>query len=127
MATMSQKLLTANEFLALPEVDGVYRELIQGELREYAMPTRNSKHSLVTGRITHALWNWLDSQAGLAGLVVNGDARCRLGTGPDTIVGIDVAVFLGEAFVSMGEQIGIYDGAPPSPWRCFRRRTLTKA
>jgi Uma2 family endonuclease len=112
MATTSTTKMTVEEFLALPEEDGVYRELIDGELRETPMPTRNSKHSLVTGRITQSLWNWLDDQTDLAGVVVNGDARCRLAPSLETIVGIDVALFLGAEFVDMGEQVGVYDGPP---------------
>lgn len=100
------------EFLALPDEEGVHRELIDGELRETPMPTRNSKHSLVTGRITQSLWNWLDDQTELEGAVVNGDARCRLAANSETVVGIDVALFLGPEFVEMGEQVGVYDGLP---------------
>lgn len=112
MATTSHKLMTTEEFVALPDDEGVYRELIDGELREYPMSTRNSKHSLVTGQITYVLNKWLHEQAGMAGVVANGDARCRLNSNPDTVVGIDVALFLGEEFVAMGERIGIYDGSP---------------
>ena len=112
MATTSPTKMTIEEFLALPDDDGVYRELIDGELRETPMPTRNSKHSLVTGRITHSLWNWLEEHPDLAGVVVNGDARCRLAADLETVVGIDVALFLGTEFVDMGEQIGVYEGPP---------------
>ena len=39
MATIT-RLMTEEEFLALPEDDGVTRELIRGELRERPMTTR---------------------------------------------------------------------------------------
>ncbi len=42
MATTSS-LMTAEELLALPD-DGIDRELIRGELREYPMTTRGVPH-----------------------------------------------------------------------------------
>lgn len=112
MATASTTRMTVEEFLALPEEDGVYRELVDGELREYPMTTRNTKHSLVTGNLTYFLSKWLREETDEAGVVPNGDTRCRLASDSDTVVGIDVALFIGEEFVAMAQRIGTYEGPP---------------
>ena len=50
MATTSF-LMTTEELLALPD-DGVTRELIRGELREYPMTTRGFPHCLALANLT---------------------------------------------------------------------------
>lgn len=111
MATTSPSKITMEEFLALPD-DGVHRELIRGEIREYPMTTRNARHAYVALRVSQTLANWFDSQTQLEGVVVSGDARCRLSTNPDNIVGIDVAVFLGEEALDVVERSGTFEGPP---------------
>ncbi|MCA9069185.1 MAG: Uma2 family endonuclease, partial [Planctomycetaceae bacterium] len=112
MATTSPTKMTIEEFLALPD-DGVHRELIRGELREYPeMTTRNAKHAYVVLRVSQALANWFDAQTQLEGVVVSGDARCRLSTNPDNIVGIDIALFLGNEAIDVVERSGTFEGAP---------------
>jgi Uma2 family endonuclease len=93
VATISN-LMTEEEFLALPDVDGVERELIRGELRERpTMTTRGFAHSTVLGRIAQRLNVWLDRQPAPRGVVVVGEARVRLRTDVATFVGVDVAYF----------------------------------
>lgn len=112
MATTSQTPMTMDEFLALPD-DDIHRELIRGELREYPnMTTRNAKHAFVASRIDYILHRWFEDHPELTGVVVSGDARCRLSNNPDSIVGIDVAIFLGEETLRVVERAGTFEGPP---------------
>lgn len=115
MATTPQTKMTVEEFLALPEDDGVYRELIDGELVEYPrvpMTTRNAKHTLAVARLSQHLWGWLDSQPSLEGVVATGEVRCRLDTEEENAIGIDVAVFLSKTAADVAEHGGIYEENP---------------
>lgn len=112
MATITQSKMTMEEFLALPEDEGVRRELIRGELREYPMTSRNAKHAYAISRITHFLNAWIDNQTQIMGVVVAGDARCQLFHDRETVVGIDVAVFLGEEALEAVERGGSFLGPP---------------
>jgi Uma2 family endonuclease len=89
-ATAAPPLMTAEEFLALPD-DGMERWLIRGQLREKSMTTRNPWHCLVTGRVAQQLWNWIDSQPEPRGWILTGDARIRFRDEPASVVGIDLA------------------------------------
>ena len=60
MATTSS-LMTAEELLALPD-DGIDRELIRGELREYPMTTRSTPHCLAMTNLAMLLGVWLERQ-----------------------------------------------------------------
>lgn len=111
MATTSHTKMTIEEFLALPD-DGVHRELIRGELREYPMTTRNAKHAYAISRITHFLNGWVDARSQTDGVVVTGDVRCLLFNDRETVVGIDVAVFLGEEALDAVSRGGSFVGPP---------------
>ena len=93
--TTATKLMTAEEFLALPD-DGVERWLIRGELREKRdtdMTMRNKVHSITEARVTGHLFAWLMTQPQPRGEVVCGEAGFRLRRNPDTVsAGADVAV-----------------------------------
>ena len=112
MATASTTLVTAEEFLRLPEVEGITRELIDGELRQRPMTTRNPRHSITTGRVAQVLNNWLDTRSDSEGVIAVGDARCRLSVDPDSIVGVDVGYFEGAEAVRQGEEPKLFDMAP---------------
>ena len=108
----TQTKMTIEEFLALPEDDGVRRELIRGELREYPMTTRNAKHAFTANQVAFFLTSWMRNQESVQGVVVSGDARCQLFHDRETVVGIDVAVFLGEDAINTGERGGSFLGPP---------------
>jgi Uma2 family endonuclease len=112
MATISQTKMTIEEFLSLPEDESVRRELIRGELREYPMTSRNAKHAHAISRIAYILWKWLDQRPEITGVVVAGDARCQLFHDRETVIGIDVAVFLGEDALQAVERGGSFMGPP---------------
>ena len=105
-------LMTADQFVALPVDENVTQELIDGELRERDMATRNPKHSLAIARISQFLGNWLDKQSEIIGAIVAGEVRCRLSTNPNTIVGIDVAMFAGAEAIRQSQQETFFEGAP---------------
>ncbi|MFM9962767.1 MAG: Uma2 family endonuclease [Planctomycetaceae bacterium] len=95
MSTAIANGITLEEFLALPD-DGVYREVIRGELREYRgdeMTRRNKKHTKVEARIAQLLNDWLDRQPPKTGEVHSGEVGCIIRHDPLTTVGIDVAYF----------------------------------
>jgi len=109
-----ERLLTADEFveLAEPGPAGLTLELIEGVLQERPMTTRSPRHSEAIIRIGQVLANWLDSRTDRVGVVVGGEARCRISTDPDTIVGIDVAYFEGRQHVELSDDARFYDGPP---------------
>ena len=78
MSTAVAHGITLEEFLAIPD-DGVYREVIRGELREYRgdkMTRRNKKHTKVEAKIGRLLGNWLDTQPAKTGEVHSGEVGC---------------------------------------------------
>ena len=90
------RLMTAEEFLALPE-DGIHRELIRGVVRvfdeqqEGGLTVRNRFHCKVEGRAVQHLNNWLEDSPKPHGEVLCGEAGFRLKGPEDSVVGIDVA------------------------------------
>lgn len=110
MATTSA-LMTAEELLALPD-DGVYRELIRGELREYPMTTRSASHCLAMTNLAGLLYIWLKQQPQPRGRVYTGDVRVRVHRDPDTFVGIDLAYISAELAAQTAEDALLFDGLP---------------
>lgn len=106
--------MTADEFVRRAESapPDVTLELIDGELRERPMTTRGPRHSAAIARTSYVLTTWLESSAHRAGVIVAGEARCRLATDPDTIVGIDVAYFAGQQHIELPDDARFYDGPP---------------
>lgn len=106
--------MTADEFVERAESapSDVTLELIDGEVRERPMTTGGPRDSEAIARSSYVLTAWLDTQSPHAGVVVAGEARCRIMTDPDTIVGIDVAYFQGPQFVELPEDAKFYDGPP---------------
>lgn len=104
MSTSTSRM-TVEEFLALPDAPDVRRELIYGELRAECVTTRNPRHAGCVGLITHALHSWLQ-QNGIPNVYIGtGDVRCRLPDVEQSLVGIDVAVFIGaEAIRQVSEE-----------------------
>lgn len=89
MPEVVQKLLTAEEFAALPEPpDGSKEELLRGEV--ITMPVSNSRHGLVQAQIAYLLHDAVRScKIGWvtigSGVVIERD--------PDTVFGPDVSFF----------------------------------
>src|SRR5579862_6699044 len=88
------KPMTSEEFIALPDVEGVTRRLIRGELREIVedpMTKWNPDHSSAIVNIAAILRLWVRRQTQPRGRVYCGEAYFRLMRAPDLNVGIDVA------------------------------------
>src|SRR5947209_15113372 len=91
-APAATKLMTSEEFLALPD-DGIERYLIDGrlhEVKEEPMTYRNRWHSGTEAVIVYYLKHWQIQQPKPRGSVYSGEAGCRLRRDPETIMGIDV-------------------------------------
>jgi len=108
---MTSHPMTAAEFLALPE-DGTSRELIRGELRVSDITTHPARHAGTSGRLSFFLSEWLDHQHNFIGVPGVGSVGCWLAKNPDTVVGIDIAIFVGEAALETVERNKIYDFPP---------------
>lgn len=94
------KRMTLEEFLALPDDDGVERWLIRGELREKQdtdMTRRNKSHSITEANVTGLLWVWMRSQPEPRVAVACGEAGIILRRHPETVsAGVDVAIITAE-------------------------------
>ena len=111
MATIT-RLMTEEEFLALPEDDGVHRELIRGELRERPLTTRSFAHSIVICSLSYLLNSWVRRQPEPRGCVIGGEARVRLRANLPTFVGVDVAYIAAESKPAGSRKAKYVDGPP---------------
>jgi Uma2 family endonuclease len=110
MATVTS-WMTEEEFLALPDVDGVEHELIRGELRERpTVTTRGFAHSKVVSRVTSRLDVWASRQPAPQGMVVSGEARIRLRTDSSSFIG--VAYFDAQSWPANPRKARFVDGPP---------------
>ena len=108
-ATLTQRRMTADEFLALPD-DGIERMLIDGICREPAteireMTVRNLVHSQLTIVLGHFLEQWRRTQPKPRGAAVGGEAGFRLKPDPDgeeAVVGLDLAYVSHESVARRG-------------------------
>lgn len=98
MSVSETRLMTIEEFLALPDDDGIDRELIRGELREGQSreTRRNRTHTRIESRIVYLLKLWLDAHPETQCEVHSGEVGCVLHRDPATAVGIDVVVSTAE-------------------------------
>jgi Uma2 family endonuclease len=104
-------LLTTEELLAMPD-DHIERWLIRGQLRQRPMTYCNRWHAWLVVRIAHLLSSWLDRQPEPRGQVLCGEAGCRLGRNPDTVVGIDVVYISAELAAHQPDDTTLIDGVP---------------
>ena len=111
MATADVELMTAEEFLALPD-DGTDRWLIRGRLRGDTMTKRNRFHAFAEASVVGLLKKWVWNQPKPRGHVLSGEAGFRLKKNPDTCVGIDVAYISPELAAADPNDTTMIDGAP---------------
>ena len=106
---VTEKLMTAEEFLALPD-DGTERMLLSGHLWEKAGVFRTPRCSRVEARISDLLGTWLDAVGRPIGEVYSGDVGCLLSS--DSVVGIDVA-YVDQSVVSrFSDETDLLEGSP---------------
>lgn len=110
-AMAPDKLMTAEEFLALPEDSNVERLLIQGRVIEVPMTRRSYPHSSTEANIAYLLKVWRKTQGG-DWIVASGEAGSYLRREPDSIVGTDVAVFEAEAVPSASDKTTLFTRPP---------------
>lgn len=114
MATaVLDKVMTVDEFLALPEDKTKNRMLIRGKLWERErMTKRNRVHSRLMVRVSHLLELWLEQQAAPRGEVACGEVGAILDREQNSTVGIDVAYFGPEVASNEATGTTLYDGPP---------------
>jgi Uma2 family endonuclease len=107
------RLMTAEEFLALPD-DGIDRDLINGIVREWGlrMTRRNRVHSQVEANLSYFLVDWVRKQPEPRGAVHSGEAGCILARDPDVTVGIDVLYLSPELAARPMDDTTMIDGVP---------------
>ncbi|HEX5271252.1 MAG TPA: Uma2 family endonuclease [Gemmataceae bacterium] len=112
-APATVRLMTADEFLALPD-DGIDRDLINGVVREWGvrMTRRNRVHSRAEARLAHLLESWLEKQPEPRGSVHSGEAGCYLSRDPDVVVGIDVVYISPELAAAPSDDTTMIAGVP---------------
>jgi Uma2 family endonuclease len=103
--------MTAEELLALPD-DGIDRELIDGELREYPVTTRGPAHCLAMSNLAHLLGVWWRQQARPRGWLLAGKVGVRIRRNPDTFVGIDLAYISADLAARTAKDATFIDGLP---------------
>jgi Uma2 family endonuclease len=92
MATVAQKLITADEFIKLPDpADGSKQELVQGEI--VTMPPTGNRHGEVQLAIGSILRRFV-KEHGLGRVTVESGVRTE--RDPDTVRGPDVAFWSSE-------------------------------
>ena len=111
IAEAPARSMTAEELSNLPD-DGIERELIRGELREWPMTRRSPDHSVTEALICHRLWTWIDTQTVPRGQVVVGEASFRIHRSPETFLGVDVAYVSAEMVASLDRKLKFFDGPP---------------
>ncbi|MCA9047718.1 MAG: Uma2 family endonuclease [Planctomycetaceae bacterium] len=113
--TVGTAKMTIEEFLALPDEPGVRRELIRGELREERgehLTTRSPRHAACAANFSAALRTWQQANAADRGFVGSGDIRCCLPDADSTLVGIDVALFVGDDILRQAAEESFIAAAP---------------
>ncbi len=115
MAAASTECATLDDFLraetAAPE--GTRLALIYGEIVEWGanLTTRPVALNRVMAKLCFFFGHWMDDSE-LIGTPAAGEARCRLRTNPETIVGIDAGVWLGARFTDFTINDQYFDGPP---------------
>ena len=107
------KLMTAEEFLKLPERKTIDRWLIRGELVERKKMTyRSFRHCAVLTNLVFILATWLRSQSLIRATLLSGDMGYRLRKNPDSVVGIDATIALESTPIYRQGRREILDGPP---------------
>lgn len=109
---VAERLMTVDEFFALPDDDGVDRMLLRGRVWEKPMTKRNRWHSSTTTNIGAILRQWVLTQQKPRGCVYSGEAGFKLRGTPGSAVGIDVAYASHEVVSRCDVNTTMIDGPP---------------
>jgi Uma2 family endonuclease len=107
MSTTSTALMTAEEFLNLPD-DDLRHELINGEV--IAMPLPKFPHSRAAMRLGWPLLNFV-SDSNLGEFFIS-EVGFQLTWNPDTVLGLDLSFISKERLKEVGEVEGYWQGPP---------------
>jgi Uma2 family endonuclease len=89
-APPTQRLLTAEEFMQLPDPpDGSHQELVRGRIE--TMPPPQGRHGIICSKIDRRLGTFVETNQ--LGWVTANDAGVILGQDPDTVRGPDIAYY----------------------------------
>ena len=105
--------MTEEQFLSLPDREGIERELIRGELRERPESIRDFAHGVLTASIGCRITLWLDEQPRPRGRCLAGPVAIRLRRDPTTIVGADIA-YISAGSVPRDPHQALYVDGPPA-------------
>jgi Uma2 family endonuclease len=108
---LRQKLVTVEEFLAIPDDENIERDLIRGEVKERVMTRHSRRHARTEARISQQLQNWVDGQE-RRGEVYSGEVGCILRHSPSSTVGIDVAYITAEHAARQTDASRLIEGPP---------------
>ena len=108
---LRQKLMTVEEFLAIPDDENIERDLIRGEVKERVMTRRSRRHARTEARISQQLQNWVDGQE-RRGEVYSGEVGCILRNSPSSTVGIDVAYITADHAARQTDASRLIEGPP---------------
>jgi len=107
MTQVAQQLLTAEEFLKLPEPrDGSQQELIRGVV--VTMPPPKGRHGVCCCKVSRLVGNFVEAQC--LGTTTCNDAGFISERGPDTVRGPDVAFWTHERAPEV--PVGYFQVAP---------------
>ncbi len=107
MAVLAKKLITAEEFLRMPDPpDGSKQELVRGEV--ITMPPPGGMHGVSCSKTDRRIGNFVDQHQ--LGNVTCNDTGFIVGRDPDTVRGPDVAFWSKERLPTV--PVGYMDMAP---------------
>ncbi len=111
IADAPRRRMTLAEFRALPDDDGVERNLIRGVIWASPRIRHDKRHARIEARVACLLGAWLDSQPQPRGDVFSGEAGVEF---PDleTGVGVDVVYFPNESLAGQSENERFLIGPP---------------
>jgi Uma2 family endonuclease len=108
MATVSKKLITAEEFARMPDPpDGSQQELVRGEI--ITMPPPGTRHGVCCLKVGRLLGNYVEDKR--LGTAAGNDAGFISERDPDTVRGPDVSFWSRERLPEIPEEG--YTDVPP--------------
>ena len=120
MATVAERLLTAEEFRRLPD-DGVRRELVRGRVVRMNVPA--PRHGYICGNIVGLVRPFVVERK--VGRVISNDSGVLTRRDPDTVRGVDVAYYsfsrlppgpLPEGYVEAAPELVFEVRSPTDRW-----------
>src|SRR5262245_56853385 len=101
MATVAERLITAEEFARMPEpADGARQELVRGVI--VAMPPPKPRHGLCCARISRKVGNHVDDLH--LGHVCTNDTGFITEREPDTVRGADISFWSFARYAELPEE-----------------------